>query len=139
MAELKDLRVLVVDDHHLTRQVVADVMRELNIKNIKLVGDGTAARESLLEAQAAGEPFDVVYLDHKLPYLEGLELLKQFRARPEFNTTAFIMLTSESDQSTVLIAAKTGANGYLIKPVTKQAIGKKLTEVVAWIEKKKKA
>ena len=135
MTEIKNLKVLIVDDHSLTREVVADVMRERNVTNLKLVGDGASARNALLEAYSEGDPFDVVYLDHYLPHLEGLEILRQFRARPEFNSTAFIILTSESEQNMVLLAAKTGANGYLIKPVTKQAISKKLTDVAGWIEK----
>lgn len=138
MSDLKKLKVLIVDDHFLTRQVVADVMRELEVTNIKMVDNGVAARDALLEAQTLGEPFDVVYLDHNMPHLEGIELLKQFRARPEFKLTAFIMLTSASEQNTVLTAAKVGANGYLIKPVTKMAIAKKLNEVAGWLEKQKK-
>lgn len=137
MLEVKNLKVLIVDDHYLTREVVADVMRELNITNIKSVGNGLAARDALLKAHSAAEPFNVVYLDHQLPLLEGFEILRQFRALPEFSATAFIMLTAESEQSKVLFAAKTGANGYLIKPVTKQAISKKLMEVAGWIAKKK--
>lgn len=139
MPEVKNLKVLIVDDHHLTREVVADVMRELNITNVKSVGNGMAARDALLKAHHAGEPFNVVYLDHYLPLLEGFEILRQFRALPDFSATAFIMLTSECEQSKVLSAAKIGANGYLVKPVTKQAISRKLNDVASWIEKQKGA
>ena len=137
MANITDLKVLIVDDHFLTRQVVADTLRELSVLKLTMVADGAAARDALLQAHDAGEPFDAVYLDHNMPFLEGFELLRQFRARPEYNATAFIMLTSVTDQASVIKAVKAGANGYLIKPVTKQAIGKKLTEVAGWIEKQK--
>lgn len=139
MRPVQEFKVLVVDDHFIARQIVTDVMRDMDITNVVAVGDGQSARDALLAAHASGEPFDIVYLDRNLPHLEGMEVLQQFRARPEFNNTAFIMLTSMSEQSDVLKAIKAGATSYLVKPVTKQAIGKKLAEAAAWLEQKKKA
>ncbi len=139
MLDITKLKVLVVDDHFLARQVVSDVMHEMKIPNVVTVGDGNVARDTLNSAHAAGEPFDVVFLDRNLPGLEGLELLQQFRAKQEFKSTAFIMLTSASEQADVIKAIKAGATGYLIKPVPKLAISKKLKEILTWLEQQKNA
>jgi len=59
MIDVTQLKVLIVDDHFLARQVVTDVMRELNITDVTAVVDGNVARDSLNAAYASDKPFDV--------------------------------------------------------------------------------
>lgn len=139
MPDVSQLRILIVDDHFLARQVATDVMHEMNVAHVTAVVDGAAARDALNAALDNNEPFDVLFLDWDMPHLDGLEVLQQFRRRREFNATAFIMYTSVSRQADVLKAVRAGATGYLIKPVTKQAIGKKLLDAASWLEKQKQA
>ena len=137
MIDVSQLKVLVADDHFLARQIVTDVMREMGITNVTAVVDGESARNALLAGHEKGY-YDVAFLDRNMPHLEGLELLKQFRARPEYNKVAFVMFTSSSEQSDVINAIKAGATGYLIKPVAKLAIQKKMKEIILWLEKQSK-
>jgi CheY-like chemotaxis protein len=139
MLDIRQFNVLIVDDHFLTRQIVADVMREMNVTRVTAVADGHAARTTLTEAFGGGTPFDVIFLDWDMPHLAGIDILQLFRSRPECSASAFIMLTSKSEHRDVLRAVNAGANGYLVKPVTKQAIDKKMKEVVSWVQKQRKA
>jgi two-component system, chemotaxis family, chemotaxis protein CheY len=137
MADVQKLRVLVVDDHFLARRAVVDAMRAMNVTDVLEAPDGITARDALNAAYESGKPFDVLFLDWNIPHLDGIEVLKHFRARQEFNSTAFIMFTSASEQSDVAKAIDAGATGYLIKPVTRESISKKLLEAVTWLKQQK--
>jgi two-component system chemotaxis response regulator CheY len=135
MPEVTKTKVLIVDDHQLARQLIGDVMRELGLTEVIAVGDGAVARDVLNQSQAENITFDIVFLDINLPHLEGMDILTLFRINPAFKKTAFVMFTASSEQSSVLKAIKAGAAGYLIKPVTKQAIKKAFHDALAWIDK----
>ncbi len=130
-------RVLIVDDHFLARQIVGDVMREHNVQEVRTAADGREARDMIAAAQKMGQPYDIVFLDWNMPLIEGIDLLRHFRAQPAFNKTAFIMLTAASEKGEVMQAVKAGATAYIAKPVSKASIGKKFLEVVEWVRKQR--
>ena len=66
-----------------------------------------------------------------------MEVLKKFRALPEFDKTALIILTAVVEKSMVLDALKAGAIAYIAKPTTTKEISKIFDEVVDWLKKKK--
>lgn len=139
MNQLADLKVLVVDDHFLIRQIVCNTLHEAKISNIQTTGDGHEAIELVNKAREAGQPYDIVFLDWNMPTITGLEVLNYFRAKPEYADTAFIMLTVESDQDKVITAIKAGATAYIIKPVSQIVLGKKLAEIYEWLKRKRRA
>jgi two-component system chemotaxis response regulator CheY len=131
------LKVLIADDHFLTRQTVSDVMRAHKVGHFEAVADGSEAREKITQAMAFGTPYDVVFLDWNMPLIQGIDVLKHFRNQENFSRTAFVMLTAESNQSQVLEAIHAGATAYIIKPVAGEMISKKFFEVLEWLKKKK--
>lgn len=131
------LKVLIVDDHFLARQIVADVMRKHGVGNITMASDGVEARDLIAKSIAFATPFDVVFLDWHMPVLEGIEVLRHFRAQSSANDIAFIMLTAAAEQREVLEAVRSGATGYIVKPASKEVIAKKFFEVLDWINKKR--
>lgn len=133
------MKVLVVDDHFLIRQIVCNTLHEAKISNIQTTGDGHEAIELVNKAREAGQPYDIVFLDWNMPTITGLEVLNYFRAKPEYADTAFIMLTVESDQDKVITAIKAGATAYIIKPVSQIVLGKKLAEIYEWLKRKRRA
>jgi CheY-like chemotaxis protein len=58
----------------------------------------------------------LLLLDLKLPYVMGLEVLKQIRQRPEFDSTVVLVLTSSKDPNDIMAAYRLRANAYLLKP-----------------------
>lgn len=66
----------------------------------------------------AGEPLPlVVLLDLKLPKINGLEVLQQYRAKAISRSIPIVVLTSSNDESDIEIAYREGANSYIVKPV----------------------
>lgn len=58
----------------------------------------------------------LVLLDLKLPYLSGLEVLRQVRAEPSLRKLIVVVLTSSSLDSDVAQAYESGVNSFLVKP-----------------------
>jgi two-component system chemotaxis response regulator CheY len=137
MTESLPYKVLIVDDHAMARQIVYIAMQELNVAQIEMAANGKEARDALYKAYDIGVPFDVVFLDWDMPVIEGIDVLKHFRTHPEFANTIFIMITAAAEQKEVLEAVKSGANGYIVKPVSKESVSKKFLELMEKIKAQK--
>jgi DNA-binding response OmpR family regulator len=102
-------RVLIVDDEE---ELVSALVERLALRGVQAVGvmTGDAALERL-----AGEPYDVVLLDVKMPGLGGLELLQ--RIKSERPTLQVVLLTGHSSEQDAERGTELGAFDYLMKPV----------------------
>ena len=101
-------RILVADDEPSIRWLLDRVLRQAG-HSVTVVEDGVAA-----VTRAAAEPFDLAFLDVRMPGLDGLEALSQLRARaPE---TAVIVMTAHGSVRAAVGAMQRGAYDYLTKP-----------------------
>jgi DNA-binding NarL/FixJ family response regulator len=101
-------RVLIVDDHPLTREALAGL---LGANGFDVVGAASGGAEAV-ELAATLQP-DLVVLDLTMPEVDGLTALpKVLEAAPE---TAVVMLTASEDDGNLLAAIRLGAAGYLLK------------------------
>ena len=101
------LRVLVVDDHHLFRTGLGELLAEEGFE-VDAVGSG----EQALRRMPSFAP-DVVLMDVDMPGLSGIETARLLRK--EAPATAVLMLTVFPDDDLVLQAVRAGASGYLVK------------------------
>ena len=134
---LANLKVLVADDHFLIRQFVRNTLQDSKIVNVQTAADGNEAIDLVQKAYDAAQPYDVVFLDWNMPTISGLEVLSYFRAKAEYASTAFVMLTAESEQQNIMKAIKAGATSYIVKPVSPADLSKKLAEIHEWIKRKR--
>ncbi len=58
----------------------------------------------------------LVLLDLKMPYVQGLEVLKQIRRHPDFRKLVVVILSSSSSDLDIEKAYELGANSFLVKP-----------------------
>jgi two-component system chemotaxis response regulator CheY len=135
--QMADLKVLIADDHFLIRQFVRNTLQDSKIANVHTAADGNEAIDLVQKANDLQQSFDIVFLDWNMPTVSGLEVLNYFRAKPEYSSTAFVMLTAESEQQNIMKAIKAGATSYIIKPVAPADLSKKLGEVFEWIKRKR--
>lgn len=131
----KNLRILVVDDHMMMRTLIRQHLEGMGFTTIDTANDGSEALEKLRTSQDVGNPYNLVFLDWHMPDVEGFDVLKECREKPDWNKTAFVMLTAEQEEKNVLKAVQAGATSYLVKPVAKEALEKNLQKVFAWLEK----
>ena len=101
-------RILIVDDHPLTR----DALRALLEQNAFSVAGEAADGEEAIETAGALKP-DLILLDLSMPGLDGLEALPRLReAAPQAEV---VVLTASGTETNLLSAIRAGAAGYLLK------------------------
>ena len=103
------LRVLVVDDEPLIRWSLSETLEQSGHVVVE-VGDGSSAVRSV----SAGEPFDVVLLDYRLPDSNNLELLANIRTLAP--AAAVIMMTAFGTPEVLAGALALGAYRVILKP-----------------------
>src|SRR5438132_8608076 len=102
------IRLLIVDDHPLTRDALASLLAQHGFDVAGQASDGTEA----IELAAELEP-DVILLDLSMPGLDGLDALPRLReAAPECEV---VVLTADGTEENLLAAIRGGAAGYLLK------------------------
>lgn len=101
-------RILIVDDHPLTREALSALLRAHGFDVIGCASDG---EEAIVEA-ARLRP-DLVLLDLSMPGIDGLTALPRLRgAAPEAEV---VVLTASGTEENLLAAIRAGAAGYLLK------------------------
>ncbi len=90
----------------------------------QFVTDGRAALQYLRGTDAFTDrtkhPFpSVVFLDLKLPFVHGLEVLAAIRSEPDLQNLPVFVLTSSSEEQDRSRAQELGVQGYLVKPPTR--------------------
>jgi len=110
------IRVLICDDQAIIRDGL-EMMLKLE-RNIEVVGkaeDGAEAVE-LVERLSP----DVVLMDLKMPYMNGVEAIRRIRAR--FPQVKVLVLTTYDDDTWLFDAIRAGAHGYLLKDTPREKV-----------------
>lgn len=115
------MRALLVDDSRATRAHLKKLLGELGWQ----VAEAADGRQGL-DAMAAQGPFDVVLVDWNMPVMNGLEFIKGVRGELAYERTKLLMTTSESEPAQILRALQAGADEYLMKPFSREALLDKL-------------
>ncbi len=102
--------ILVVEDD--------DALRETLVYNLKSEGYETVAAADGVVALdlARRQQMALIILDVMLPRLDGLDVLRQLRARPEYAATPILVLTARAEESDIVVGLELGADDYVTKP-----------------------
>jgi CheY-like chemotaxis protein len=131
-ASLRGLRVLIVDDIEVNRRVVHEQISSWGMRN----GSYASAEEALhaiREAQAAGDPFDLVIADYQMPGTDGATLAAAIKADAALSGMVFILLTSIDHWRELRGLEGTSVDACLVKPVRHAKLMETLA--TAWAKK----
>jgi DNA-binding NarL/FixJ family response regulator len=118
------IRVLLADDQRVVREGLAMVLGLLpGVEVVGAVADGDEAVARAVELRP-----DVVLMDLRMPRCDGVEATRQLRERCP--STKVVVLTTYSDDRSVLDALRAGARGYLTKDAGGSEIHEALRRVV---------
>lgn len=102
-------KILVIDDHALTRSLLKGLLKDAGYHAIREAMDGDAGVKL---AQYFGP--DLICLDMAMPGRSGLEMLGPLKeVAPR---ASILMVTANSERDTVVNCLNAGASGYIIKP-----------------------
>jgi CheY-like chemotaxis protein len=117
--------VLVVEDNPINRLLAAEMLAMLGSR-VELAEDGRQALERL-----GVEPFDLVLMDLQMPGMDGIEATRAMREREHrlgLAPVPIIALTGNSASDYGEACAQAGMNGFLVKPVSLEALEALLRE-----------
>lgn len=114
--ELQGRRMLVVDDNENARASLADTLEEMRLE-VSLVGSGHEAVAAVQNAEVAGKPFEMVFLDWKMPDMNGVETARTIRSLGLQHTPCLVMVTAYGREEVLNEAEQAGIHDTLIKPV----------------------
>ena len=109
--------ILVVDDSAVMRHLNSAVLEEAGYQ-VLLAGDGQAALEQL----AGIPPVDLVLTDWTMVPMDGCELTRRLRARPDSTGLPILVLSTLSNEASKADARQAGATGWLCKPIEPETL-----------------
>ena len=113
-----DTNVLIVDDSKLYRQILSNLLKEMNI-NVFEAEDGLEALEFL---KTSKDKISLVLTDFEMPKMNGLELTIKIREIFDKNELGIIALSTVDDTNIISDFLRFGANDFINKPFNKNEI-----------------
>lgn len=118
--KLENLRVMAVDDDSHMREYIASVFSGLNVRS-DVVGSGEKALSMLEKAVAENDPYNVCFVDWRMPDMGGVEVVKQIRER--ISEDMLTVIISAYDLSEVEDAGRAaGGDLFVAKPLFQSSI-----------------
>ena len=115
--------ILLVEDNPAHAELVLRSFEDHRIANrIIHLSDGETALDYLFRRSPFTNPEEsprphVIFLDLRLPRMDGLEVLKEIRASDDFHTLPVVILTTSEAERDVTRAYEQHTNSYVVKPL----------------------
>jgi two-component system chemotaxis response regulator CheY len=117
--------ILVVDDYSTSQRLLGFILRQ-NDHTVVTAIHGLGALEQL-----AARPIDLVITDLSMPEMDGMTLLQELRANPQFQHLPVIILTGSAYAQDNTRAKAAGATSFLTKPVESEELIAMVTRLLA--------
>ena len=125
MTAATDTKFLIVDDFSTMRRIVRGLLKESGYNTADAAEDGAAALQKL-----KNEKYDFVVSDINMPNMNGFELLNAIKADAALKHLPVLMVTAEARKEDIVLAAQSGAAGYIVKPFTKATLEEKVQKIM---------
>ncbi len=125
--------VLLVDDNPAIFAMYQDVLPLMSQFQILTANNGVAALEIIEEQVKAGNPLpSCIVIDVMMPALDGLQLVRVLRGDPATAEIPLVILTALAQQKDKFLGLASGADQYLIKPVSVPILISAITTAIAY-------
>ncbi len=115
--DLGNLKVLVVDDNQMAREVLKEILDVFSFE-VRTVDSGEKALKEIFEANAT-KPYDLILMDWNMPGMDGIETSKRIDRDPraDVRIPKIIMVTAYGREEVMQQSEEAGLDGFLLKPV----------------------
>jgi CheY-like chemotaxis protein len=115
MTDPETIDILLVEDNPNDAELTQRALKKSNVAaRLAIARDGAEALEFLLSDRP---PPKVIFLDLKLPKIDGIEVLRRIRVDDRTRSIPVVVLTSSQEERDITACYKSGANSYVVKPV----------------------
>lgn len=105
------MKLLIVDDSTMLRDMLSYALNEGGYTDVVEAIDGV---EGLQKAKST--TFDLIITDVNMPNMDGLSLVEELRALPEYEKCPILVLTTERSDEMKTKGKAAGATGWIVKP-----------------------
>jgi two-component system, chemotaxis family, chemotaxis protein CheY len=120
------LKILVVDDSKVMREMIVACLRGVNALEFTQAASGLEAIERL----SLGT-FDLMFLDLNMPDIGGFEVVEFVRSQDTLKDLPIVIVTTRSEESTRTRALQLGASSFMTKPFDPEAVVAQLRTLLA--------
>jgi signal transduction histidine kinase len=114
MTDSAPLEILIIDDNKIDREAIRRSLKALGLGDTCRLHEADSGRAGL--EFIAGKNLDCVFLDYRLPDMDGIALLKQlYDSKTDLCKSPVVMLTGQGSEAVMLEALRWGAQDYLLK------------------------
>jgi two-component system, OmpR family, alkaline phosphatase synthesis response regulator PhoP len=121
------MKILVVDDEEDVVNLISIKLRQEGYQVIPAYNGEDAIILTKMERP------DLIILDVMLPGIEGLEVCKHIRARPQYSNIPIIMLSAKTSEIDRILGLEMGANDYITKPFSVREL---ISRIRVWLRRK---
>ena len=125
-----EIKFLIVDDFEMLRSVIRTELNAMGFTKTLEAPNGVKALALLEASHNSKEPVNVIFCDWNMPEMNGVELLAKMKADARFKSIPFIMVTAEGEMKSVISAVEAGVTEYIVKPIAKDLLRKKILRVL---------
>lgn len=115
------MKALIIDDSSSMRMLLGRILDDLGMSHAQ-AADGLQAL-AVLESEG---PFDFALVDWQMPVMDGITFVRQVRSQLPREAIQLLMVTSVNQMESIVEALEAGADEYIMKPFTKEALLEKL-------------
>ncbi|MEI6234371.1 MAG: response regulator [Planctomycetota bacterium] len=115
------MKALVIDDSSSMRRIIRSYLAQMQVEVIE-ADNG----QSALDMLKAHTDIEIIFLDWNMPVMNGIEFLHVYRKVKNMGHVPVCMVTSEAEQSAIIQALSAGANEFLMKPFSADALRDKM-------------
>jgi two-component system sensor histidine kinase/response regulator len=116
MQYLRGRRVLVVDDNDSARAVLCEMLMRMEFR-VDAVASGVQAVEAARSADISAQPYEIAFLDWKMPGMDGIETATAIQALGLNSVAHLVMVTAYGQDDVVQQATAVGITQVLTKPL----------------------
>ncbi|MBF0231250.1 MAG: response regulator, partial [Desulfamplus sp.] len=121
--DIKEMRMLVVDDNEASRQVLKSYLQQLGFDPDTASSGKTALEMIKAEAVSGQQPYGLVFMDWQMPLMDGIETARQIQHDSELTKIPkIVMVTANGSEDLMGQAKQISLDGFLIKPVTQSLL-----------------
>lgn len=130
-----ELRALVVDDSRVMRNMVMESLKRTKLADFTFT-EATDGADALDKFNP--DLIDIIFVDWNMPNMNGIDFVRTIRENKKTDHIPICMVTSEKTPDKIREALeRAGANAYISKPFTVDALQRKLSELLQGMEEKK--
>jgi len=117
------IRALIVDDNATNRLILVEMLQQWGMKTTSFENAASALGE-LNEAEALGQPYNLVIIDAQMPQMDGFSLAERIKQNPILSQSTVMMLSSGDSIGAGSRCKNMGISSYLVKPVRQEELFK---------------